>query len=56
MIRGLDTGCLGMQAGEKRVLTIPPEEGYGKCGFPAWGVPPEATLRFTVDCVGVGDA
>jgi len=51
--RGLDKGCLGMKAGEKRVLIIPPQEGYGTKGFPGLGVPGGATLRFTVDCVSV---
>jgi U3 small nucleolar RNA-associated protein 21 len=53
VIRGWDAGCLGMQIGERRVLQIPPQEGYGAAGFPAWNIPGGATLRFTLDCVSI---
>jgi FKBP-type peptidyl-prolyl cis-trans isomerase 2 len=29
LIEGFDSGVLGMKVGEKKTLTIPPEEGYG---------------------------
>jgi FKBP-type peptidyl-prolyl cis-trans isomerase len=52
VIRGWDEGVKGMKVGGKRVLTIPPEMGYGARG--AGGViPPNATLLFEVDLLDV---
>ena len=52
VIRGWDEGVAGMKVGGTRVLTIPPELGYGASG--AGGViPPNATLVFEVDLLAV---
>ncbi len=52
VIAGWDQGVVGMQAGGRRRLTIPPDLGYGSRG--AGGViGPNETLVFVVDLVDV---
>lgn len=44
---GLAAGLLGMRAGGKRKLVVPPSLGYGRAGYKEF-VPPEATLVIDV--------
>jgi peptidylprolyl isomerase len=49
VIPGWDKGVVGMKVGGRRVLTIPPELGYGPQGSGPIG--PNETLIFAVDLV-----
>lgn len=53
VIAGWDQGLLDMCVGEKRVLTIPPNLGYGSRGA-GNDIPGGATLKFDVECVKIG--
>jgi peptidylprolyl isomerase len=52
VIQGWEQGILGMKVGETRLLTIPPDLGYGAGGYPPV-IPANATLTFTVTLVGI---
>jgi peptidylprolyl isomerase len=52
VIEGWDRGLVGMRKGGRRILTIPPELGYGAEGSPP-DIPPNETLVFVVDVLDI---
>lgn len=53
VIAGWEQGVSGMQEGEVRILTIPPDLAYGAQGVGP--IPPNATLTFEVELLSAED-
>ncbi|PLB40520.1 FKBP-type peptidyl-prolyl cis-trans isomerase [Aspergillus candidus] len=54
VIKGWDEGVLQMSLGEKAILTIDPEYGYGSRGFPGL-IPANSSLVFEVELLSIND-
>ena len=55
VIPGWERGIEKMQAGGSRKLLIPPELAYGRNGAGGGIIPPNATLEFDVELVGISN-
>ena len=53
VIGGWDKGLVGRNVGDRVLISIPPEHGYGMRGVPQAGIGGGDTLVFVVDVVGV---
>ena len=52
VIKGWDTGIVGMKVGDKKTLTLPPAEAYGSSS-PSPLIPPNSTLIFNVELLSI---
>jgi peptidylprolyl isomerase len=52
VIEGWEKGLVGMRKGGRRMLTIPPQLGYGPEGYPPT-IAPNETLVFVIDALSI---
>jgi FKBP-type peptidyl-prolyl cis-trans isomerase FkpA len=53
VIKGWDEGVMGMKEHGKRLLIVPPDKGYGDKPAPGGKIPPNSTLVFEVEVLGI---
>jgi peptidylprolyl isomerase len=53
VIKGWDEGLQKLRIGDRATFIIPPSIGYGESGFGGGVIPPNATLIFIIEVVGV---
>ncbi|EPY36482.1 peptidylprolyl isomerase [Strigomonas culicis] len=53
VIKGWDEGMLQMSVGETAELLMTGDYAYGPRGFPAWGIPPNASLLFEIEMLKI---
>lgn len=53
LVRGWQEALVMMRVGEQWELAVPGNLGYGLRGQPDGGIPPNATLLFTVELLGI---
>ncbi len=52
-IPGLDKAVVGMKPGEKRIIQIPWQQGYGEFGDPDVGVAPQQDLQIEAELISI---
>jgi peptidylprolyl isomerase len=55
VIKGWDMGVMAMRLGEHASIECSGNFGYGMKGFPAWQIPPNATIIFRCEVLHIGD-
>ena len=53
VIPGWDAGLVGMKAGSRILLSIPPADGYGSAGSPDAGISGRDTIVYVIDIVSI---